>query len=241
MSKNKKPNNNSPKQISAKKQTDVPKIDRSISNNSKNLNSVKPDSAKPKSGVNKLDNFKPTIVLTCVTTIVALLLVVTHQFTYVDTSNVITDKLMSALTEVMGEGNYEIVSDWTQYGTEKPETIEKLIKKSDGGLAFEIITDGYSKKGIDLVVAMNTDGTVKGVSVVSLGETPGLGTKVQNDSFLSQFAGKKGEVTIVKNPPSTDNEVQGVTGATYSSRGVAKAVNIALETYGKFNGEGEVK
>ena len=190
----------------------------------------------------KFDNFKPTVVLTCVTTIVAVLLVVTHQFTYVDTSNVITDKLNSALIEVMGEGEYSIVSDWKEYGAEKPDNVEKLIKKSDGSLAFEIVTDGYSKKGIDLVVAMNSNGTVKGVSVVSLGETPGLGTKVQNDSFLSQFKGKIDIVEIVKNAPAKDSEVQGVTGATYSSKGVAKAVNIAIETYKQLKPHsGEVK
>lgn len=187
------------------------------------------------------DNFKPTIVLTCITTIVAVLLVLTHQFTYVDTSNMITDKLMSALTEVLGEGDFSIVSDWNEYGAEKPENVEKLIKKSDGSLAFEIVTDGYSKKGLDLVIAMNSDGSVKGVSVVSLGETPGLGTKVQNESFLSLFTGKKGEVEIVKNAPAKDSEVQGVTGATYSSKGVARAVNIAIDTYGKLKLEGEVK
>lgn len=190
--------------------------------------------------MSKLDNFKPTIVLTCVTTIVAVLLIVTHQFTYVDTSNVITDKLMSALTEVMGEGDYSIVSDWSEYGIEKPENVGKLIKKSDGSLAFEIVTDGYSKKGIDLVVAMNTDGTVKGIGIVSLGETPGLGTNVQDESFLSRFIGKSGEITVVKNAPTKDNEIQGVTGATYSSKGVAKAVNIAIETYRKLQ-LGEVK
>lgn len=190
----------------------------------------------------KFDNFKPTVVLTCVTTIVAVLLVVTHQFTYVDTSNVITDKLNSALTEVMGEGEYSIVSDWKEYGAEKPDNVEKLIKKSDGSLAFEIVTDGYSKKGIDLVVAMNSNGTAKGVSVVSLGETPGLGTKVRNDSFLSQFKGKIDIVEIVKNAPAKDSEVQGVTGATYSSKGVAKAVNIAIETYKQLKPHsGEVK
>ncbi|HBH95088.1 MAG TPA: NADH:ubiquinone oxidoreductase subunit RnfG [Ruminococcaceae bacterium] len=192
--------------------------------------------------MSKFENFKPTVVLTCVTTIVAVLLVVTHQFTYVDTSNVITDKLKSALTEAMGEGEYSIVSDWSEYGAEKPDNVEKLIKRSDGSLAFEIVTDGYSKKGIDLVVAMNSNGTVKGVSVVSLGETPGLGTKVQNDSFLSQFKGKSGSVEIVKNAPKKDGEVQGVTGATYSSKGVAKAVNIALDTYRQLKHDGgEVK
>lgn len=203
----------------------------------KNKQAVKP----ARTTTSKAEMFMPTVVLTCVTTIVAVLLVVTHQLTYADTSNVITDKLMSALTEVMGEGEYSIVSDWTEYGLEKPENVEKLIKKSDGSLAFEIVTDGYSKKGIDLVVAMSADGTVRGVSVVSLGETPGLGTKVQNESFMSQFIGKNGETVIVKNAPAKDSEVQGVTGATYSSKGVAKAVNIAIDTYGKLNGKGEVK
>ena len=218
-------------------QTENRKDDQTEKQEKKAAKQPKEEPAKPSSA---FDNFKPTIVLTCITTIVALLLVVTHQFTYVDTSNMITDKLMSALTEVMGDGDYSIVSDWNEYGAEKPENVEKLIKKSDGSLAFEIVTDGYSKKGLDLVIAMNSDGSVKGVSVVSLGETPGLGTKVQNESFLSLFLGKKDQVEIVKNAPTKDSEVQGVSGATYSSKGVAKAVNIAIETYKTLN-KGEVK
>lgn len=189
-----------------------------------------------------MSKFKPTIVLTCVTTIVAVLLVFTHEFTYVDTSGVITDKLMSACTETMGEGDYSIVSDWKQAGYEidKPDNVEKMIKKSDGSIAFEVITDGYAKGGIDLLIAMNADGSVKAVSVVSLGETPGLGTKVNSPDFLSQFRGKTGEINAVKNSPSSGNEIQAVTGATYSSKGVTKAVNIALSTYAQLNaGKGE--
>ncbi len=49
-------------------------------------------------------------------------------------------------------------------------------------------------------------------------------------------------VEIVKNAPAKDSEVQGVTGATYSSKGVAKAVNIAIETYKQLKPDsGEVK
>lgn len=184
-----------------------------------------------------MSNLKPTIVLTCVTTIVAALLVFAHELTYIDTSGVITDKLMNSCIETMGEGDFAIVTDWQAegYGIEKPENVEKMIKKSDGSIAFEIITDGYSKKGIDLLIAMNNDGSIKSISVVTLGETPGLGTKVQNESFLSQYNNKWGEVTVVKNQPSSDSEVQAVTGATYSSKGVTKAANIAIETYGMLN------
>lgn len=46
-----------------------------------------------------MSRFKPTIVLTCITTLTALLLTVTHTFTYVDTSGVITEKLMKSCTQ----------------------------------------------------------------------------------------------------------------------------------------------
>ena len=184
-----------------------------------------------------MNQFKPTIVLTAITTIVALLLIVTHSFTYVDTSGMITDKLMSACVETMGEGEFEIVADWQAegYGIEKPDNVEKLIKKSDGSIAFEIITNGYSKNGLDLLIAMNTDGSVKAVSVVSLSETPGLGTKVQDSAFLAQFSGKTDRLAVVKKQPGLDNEIQAVTGATYSSTGVTEAVNIAIDVYSQLN------
>lgn len=180
-----------------------------------------------------MSKFKPTIVLTCITTLVALLLTVTHTFTYVDTSGIITDKLMKACVETMGEGDFRIVADWQAEGCaiDKPDNVEKMIKKSDGTVAFEVITNGYAKGGLDILVAMNADGSVKAISVVSLSETPGLGTKVQDSAFLAQYSGKSAQLTVVKRAPSADNEIQAVTGATRSSNGVTQAVNIALETY----------
>lgn len=183
-----------------------------------------------------MSKFKPTIVLAAITTIVALLLVLTHELTYEDTSGVITEKLMAACVEAMGEGDYSIVTDWQEYGIDKPDNVEKMIKKSDGSIGFEIIADGYSKGGIDVLVAMNGDGTVKAVSVVALGETPGLGTKVNDSGFLSQYIGKKGELSVVKKAPSNEQEIEAVTSATYSSKGVTKAVNIAISTYAQLKG-----
>ena len=110
-----------------------------------------------------MSRFKPTIVLTCITTLTALLLTVTHTFTYVDTSGVITEKLMKSCVETMGKGDFRIVTDWQAegYATAKPDNVEKMIKKSDGTVAFEIITSGYAKGGLDMLVAMNEDGSVK--------------------------------------------------------------------------------
>lgn len=180
-----------------------------------------------------ISKIKPVIVLSLIMTIVSALLIVTYNLTYVDTSGILTDELKAKCVFLMGDGEYEIVTDWKSegYNIEKPENIEKLIKKSDGSLAFQIVADGYNKDGLDLLVAMNNDGSVSGVAVVSISETPGLGTKVDNSEFLNRFSGAADEITIVKKAPSKENEIQAVTGATYSSNGIADAVNSAISVY----------
>ncbi len=178
-------------------------------------------------------NLRPTIVLTAVTTAVSALLIIAHNLTYVDTSGMLTEKLERKCTELMGNGKYTLVSDWpgAGYDIEKPDDVEKLILKDNGSIAFEIIADGYNKGGLDLLIAMSSDGSVSGIAVVSITETPGLGSNVNDSGFLSEFEGISGEAVIVKKTPSTENEIEAVTGATYSSKGVAAAVNTAVKTF----------
>ncbi len=180
-----------------------------------------------------IKNIKPALVLTLVITIVSVLLMVTYNMTYVDNSGVITEELREKCVALMGEGEYSIVTDWLSegYSIEKPDKVEKLVKKDDGSIAFEIISNGYNKKGLDIVVAMNDDGTVKGVSIISMTETPGVGTKVDTPEFLDIFNGIGSSVKVVKGNAAAENEVSAITGATYSSKGVASAVNTAIETY----------
>lgn len=180
-----------------------------------------------------MSKIKPVLVLSLIMTVVSALLIVTHNLTYVDTSGILTDELREKCVSVMGEGEYSVVTDWKAegYAIDKPDSVAKLIKKSDGGVAFEIVANGYNKGGLDLLIAMNKDGSVKGIEIVSISETPGLGTKVDNNGFLSKFEGMNSTVEIVKKAPSAENQIEAVTGATYSSKGVAEAVNIAIEIY----------
>ena len=178
-------------------------------------------------------NIKPTVVLSTVTTVISALLIVAHNLTYVDTSGIITPKLEDKCIALMGAGEYSIITDWTGagYSIEKPDSISKLILKDDGTTAFEIVANGYNKGGLDLLIAMNEDGSVKGIEVVSITETPGLGTNVNDQDFLTLFGGISDKAVIVKKTPSANNEVEAVTGATYSSKGVASAVNTAISTF----------
>ncbi len=187
---------------------------------------------------------KPIITLAAIVALISALIIITYNVTYVDTSNMLTDKQAEAVISIYGgtAQDYSVVplEQWEQKlsasSDNEFERIQKVIRKSDGSLAFEVVVKGY-KEGYDLLVGIN-GGTVAGVAVISTGEeTPGLGTKTSAPSFLEQFNGLTESVTIVKSSPSNDNEIQAITSATYSSKGVANAVNIALNAYNICGGE----
>ena len=60
-------------------------------------------------------------------------------------------------------------------------------------------------------------------------ETPGLGANATDPEWLEQFKETDGPLVVAKSPTGAVNEVQALTGATITSRGVASAVNLARE------------
>ncbi len=191
---------------------------------------------------------KPILIPAIIIAIISALVIVVYNMTYIDTSTVVTDKQLAAVTQIYGEGEYSVVPvkdypdalvDIDKDGNKicNISGLTKVIRKSDGSLAFDCVVKGY-KSGFDIMVGVK-DGAVSGVAIVSVGEeTPGLGTNTDDPDWLANFKNKTGEVTIVKNKPNpADNEVNAVTSATFSSKGVAKAVNIALGAYNAFGGD----
>ncbi len=80
---------------------------------------------------------------------------------------------------------------------------------------------------IRAVVGLSPDGSqVIGVKVIECVETPGLGNKIEGE-WADQFAGRPvDQVTVVKGDASAErNEIQAITGATYSSQYVADILN----------------
>lgn len=197
-----------------------------------------------------IQKLKPVYVLALIAAIISGLIIVVYNLTYVDTTNILTDKQAAAVTTIYGgtKDDYEIVpltdsegqpTELSKKLTDAGLDIAKLIrKKSDGSLAFECLVKGY-KKGFDIMVGVK-DGAVAGVAIVSVGEeTPGLGTNTNDPEFLNNFKGISDKATIVKTAPSAAGEVQAVTSATFSSRGVATAVNTALEAFKAIGGEAQ--
>ena len=174
------------------------------------------------------EKIMPPLVLTLICVITSALLVAAYNITYVDTTGVITDELASGLTEIYGgsDGFDMLMND---DGTVKTYDGVTSVITNGSGTAFEITADGSSKGGLHLLIGFDESGSICGISVISIGETPGLGTKVQNKDFLDKFKGISSE----------DYQVDNITGATYSSKGMKAAVNTALEAYSQMKGERE--
>ena len=98
------------------------------------------------------------------------------------------------------------------------------------GYIFTTSSNGYGGK-IKVMTGINIDGTINKVSVLEINETPGLGMKAKNESFLNQYSGKSEKLTVTKNGKSAENEIDAITSATISSDAVTSAVNSALEMY----------
>ena len=92
-------------------------------------------------------------------------------------------------------------------------------------------------------VALDSDkDTVYGVYFSHASETPGLGAEITSDHFQGQFPGKKtmegSEValTVVKNGKVSDttHQVDGISGGTITSTGVAAMLKDCLSAYTEF-------
>ncbi len=102
------------------------------------------------------------------------------------------------------------------------------------GIVAGVVTKGFNS-GLNLTIGVAPDGTVQGVIVGDNTETAGLGAKAKEEGFRSQYVGKQSPINVVKSNPG-DNEIQAITGATITSKGITNAVNTVSEFYAALNG-----
>ena len=98
------------------------------------------------------------------------------------------------------------------------------------GYCIEVAPSGFGGE-ISMMVGFEADRRIKGVSIVSLNETPGLGAKVKDSGYLSQYIGKEGALVLKQ-------DVDAIAGATISSRAVLDGVNRATEILNAVMGSG---
>ena len=105
---------------------------------------------------------------------------------------------------------------------------------ASAGHALKIVASG-SQGSIEMMVGLDAEGVVTGVSVVKNAETAGIGSKVMSNEpnvkgvpVLDQFQGKSaadGTLAVGAN-------VDAITGATVSTKGITAGVNAAIAVAG---------
>lgn len=149
--------------------------------------------------------------------VASLLLVFAHELTKDRIAEQKELKFSQSVEALFGKTDSHLVDG--DFG----DGIEAVAVTSDGKTAIQVVADGYSKGGINILVGIDENGGISGIEFVSLGETPGLGSKVRDiPEFREQFYGKSHSAEI---------ELDAVSGATFSSRGMESAVTKALEAY----------
>ena len=87
--------------------------------------------------------------------------------------------------------------------------------------------DGFGGP-IKIMIGVSLDGTVKGISILSISETPGLGMNAEDD-LIPQFAGKQAEAFVYTKAGAIEpNEVDVISGATITTDAIVDAVNGGL-------------
>lgn len=97
------------------------------------------------------------------------------------------------------------------------------------GYAITVLTTAGYGGEIQFSMGVSLDGTVNGISFLSISETAGLGMKADTEEFRGQFAQKQVEAfTYTKNGASEEDEIDAISGATITTSAVTDAVNAGL-------------
>ncbi len=102
----------------------------------------------------------------------------------------------------------------------------------DGNLAGYVITvtdhEGYGGD-IQFSMGVTLDGTLNGISILSISETAGLGMKAAESSFYGQYENKKAEqFSYTKQGAANENEIDAISGATITTNAIVNGVNAGL-------------
>lgn len=176
--------------------------------------------------------------LTAISLVVAALLGFVNQLTYPNIAAINKANTEAALTAVVASADSEfpemevtddMLSAATAQGGKLTEAYEVKVGGETAGYAFKVVASG-SQGDIEMIVGVDADLAVTGVSIVDNAETSGIGSKVMSNmptakgvGVLDQFVGMSGAGTL-----SVGSNVDAISGATVSSKGVTKGVNTAL-------------
>ena len=117
----------------------------------------------------------------------------------------------------------------------------RSVHEAENGFVIETVTCGYADE-ITMYIGVSLEGKVTGLVVYEAHETLGLGSKALTDHvFLSQFLNSSGSFAVATSGADAFSgatgtaetagdavDVDGITGATVTSKAVVRCVNSAI-------------
>jgi electron transport complex protein RnfG len=110
--------------------------------------------------------------------------------------------------------------------------VYKLFDKNNDMTGYAILVSGNGYQGQIKILAITdtTFNAIEGIQIIESSETPGLGAKINEDSFKKQFKGIKlrEPLECVKEKATKENGILAISGATISSKAVVSILNEKL-------------
>ena len=129
------------------------------------------------------------------------------------------------------EAAYQVISE--QYPNQDINEVVKAVDASGQTLGYVITVTTHEGYGGDIrfSVGIRNDGTVNGISILSIAETPGLGMNAEK-VLKPQFAGKTVEkFEYTKTGATAVNQVDAISGATITTNAIVNGVNAGLSYF----------
>ena len=183
---------------------------------------------------------KNTVILLVITVVAGLVLGLVYQITKEPIAEQEARKKKEACQEVFQDAvSFEAMEvgtvdadGWAAAGYGQ-ETVDEVMSASDasGNLLGYVITvttkEGYGGD-IQFSIGVRTDGTVNGMSILSISETAGLGMRAE-EVLKPQFAGKQAEkFEYTKSGAVSETQIDAISGATITTNAVTNGVNAGL-------------
>ena len=105
------------------------------------------------------------------------------------------------------------------------------------GFAIEVTSsEGYGGD-IRLMCGVDTYGTLKGVSILEISETAGLGMRAESVLVPQLRNLNVDHITFTKVGKQAENEIDAISGATVTTTAVVNAVNASLDVFAEIAGK----
>lgn len=188
----------------------------------------------------KKDTFlNMTLSLIGITLVAGLSLGYVNDLTVGPKAKAKLEKKINALKMVLPVFDNSPVADMQMVKSESAKDSVEIYPAFSDNVFVGAAVIGSTEKGfsglIKIMVGFDENGDILNIEVLEQKETPGLGTKIKNDSFIEQFRGKHPETYSLK-VKKDGGDIDALTGATITTRAFGEAAQMAYDEYIK-NGE----